>query len=148
MKSVMVQDGVIVVRGHECVSGQALGSGGDTMQAAAKRTGWLTNLEEVPEALGRDFESWHVHVQLVDGTAKADERYPPALVARVLRAVRDGIRRVRGSDVGAIEVGSHIDEDPLTLDSTFEHLESMQIWNEYFGLVLRPGSIAKSVLRK
>ena len=90
-------------------------------------TGWLTNLEEVAEGLKQDCD-----------------RASPTLVLRVLVALRDGLRRVRGSEIAALEVGTHIDEDPPTPSFTFEHLEYMQVRDEYTGLVLRPEGIVKS----
>ena len=72
----------------------------------------------------------------MNGTAKQAERYPLPLVRKVLKAIRDGLRRCRGSSISAVEVGLHIDEDPPEPKFSFDHLNDSKIYDQYTGVEL------------
>ena len=52
----------------------------------------MTNDEYIAEAVNRHCFGGHDHIQLLSGTAKSCEKYPPRLVAAILRALRQGMR--------------------------------------------------------
>ena len=59
---------------------------------ARKATGFMTNDEYITEAVDRRYFGGHDHIQLLGCRAKACERYPPRLVAAMLRALRQSMR--------------------------------------------------------
>ncbi|CAK0840427.1 unnamed protein product, partial [Prorocentrum cordatum] len=79
-----------------------------------KPTGWLTNSAEIARELTRRCPGCARHCQTV-GLGRRGmriiERYPPRLVAAVLRGLRrEAIAR---GQLGALEAGPHLDEPPV-----------------------------------
>ena len=60
-----------------------------TVGPACKATGFMTNDLYIAEAVNRRCFGGHDHVQLLSGRAKSCEKYPPRLVAAILRALCD-----------------------------------------------------------
>ena len=112
---------VQLVRCDQCAFGQAAwhqGPSGWEWRLARKRTGFLTNIPEIASTLNRKCDGSHEHASLFGGTARPTERYPPKLVAAILKALVKYARRLTGSTVNSLEagVGPHVDEDPPEAD--------------------------------
>ena len=102
------------------------------MGLARKVTGFMPNDEYIAEALYRRCFGGHDHIQLLNGRAKACEKYLPQLVAAILRALRQSMRAagcgeaqgLMGRDghltIATLEVGPTLEEPELLslLDST------------------------------
>ena len=100
MKAMREVKGVELYCGDQCCFGQPAKGPDGIFGLARKRSGWLTNSPCVGYALqvrcaskpdGGDktpLLEQHKHVWLVSGRARATERYPPKLVAAVLKAIR------------------------------------------------------------
>ena len=58
---------------------------------ARKARGLMTNDEYITEAVDRRRFGGHDHIQLLNGRAKACEKYLPRLVAAILRALRQSM---------------------------------------------------------
>ena len=56
-------------------------------EPARKATRFMTNGEHIAEAVERRWFGGHEHIQPMSGRAKACEKYPPRLVAWILRAL-------------------------------------------------------------
>ena len=76
-----------------------------------KPTKWATNSWELAKVLqsdcpnkGTDSKAWHRHILLVNGRATAAQIYPPALVAAILKGIREQMK-VDGEikDLGNLE---------------------------------------------
>ena len=92
---------------------------------ACKDTGFMTNDEHIAEAVNRHCFGGHDHIQLLSGRAKSCEKYPPRLVAAILRALRQSMRaagrgeaqRMVGRDrqltIAAVEAGPTLEEPEL-----------------------------------
>ena len=133
MRAVVARDDVYLVRGDQCMFGQRVTEGGVTMPAR-KRTGWLTNLAEVAKALGVNCDGKHQHAKMEGGrVTRQAERYPPKLVRAILAAVRLALCRRRGSAINAVELGTHVDEDPLEVKFDFRHLDNATIYDQSGG---------------
>ena len=52
----------------------------------------MTNDEYIAEAVNRHCLGGHDHIPLLSGRAKSCEKYPPRLVAGMLRALRQSMR--------------------------------------------------------
>ena len=80
--------GVTLVKGNQCVFGQqTIGPDGE-QGLVAKPTGWLTNSPEVAKRVGLLRQGGHEHVHLLEGRAKAAEKYPTKLVKAILRGIK------------------------------------------------------------
>ena len=70
---------------------------------ACKATGFMTNDEYTAEAVNRHCFGGPDHIQLLRGRAKSCEKYPPRLVAAILRALRQSTRAAgRGEAQGMV----------------------------------------------
>ena len=70
---------------------------------ACKATGFIPNDEYIAEAVDRHCFGGHDHIKLFSGRAKSFEKYPPRLVAAILRALRQSMRGAgRGEAQGLI----------------------------------------------
>ena len=72
--------------GMKAADGQGEGS-------VKKETTWLTNSPILAQTLqgccsNKEGKVWHRHVHLVDGRARAAQKYPPKLVHAILKAIR------------------------------------------------------------
>ena len=78
----------------------------------------MTNVPELAEALDVECDASHEHARMFGGTARPTERYPPKLVATILKGIRAYQRRLTGVAVNALEVGigPHVDEETQTAD--------------------------------
>ena len=96
-------------RGHQCVFGAVAVDDAGNEGPVAKATGWMGNCPEVldevavlcPNELykGAPEGAPHRHVALLGGgRPKRSERYPPRLVAAILRGLRRHLRKVRQED--------------------------------------------------
>ena len=59
---------------------------------ARKASGFITNDEYIAEAVDRRCFGGHDHIQLLSGRGNSCEKYPPRLVAVILRALRQSMR--------------------------------------------------------
>ena len=88
-------------------------------------TGFRTNGEYIEEAVDRRCFGGHDHIELLNGRAKACEKYLPRLVAAILRALRQKLRaagcceaqgltgRDRQLTIAAVEAGPTFEEPEL-----------------------------------
>ena len=120
------------VRCDQCQFGMTSVDDAGNVGLARKATGFMTNDAYIAEAVDRRCFGGHDHIQLLNGRAKACEKYPPRLVAATLRALRQSMRaagcgeaqRMMGRDrqltIAALEVGPTLEELELLsiLDST------------------------------
>ena len=82
-------DGMRCVRCDQCQYGMTSVESEGNVGLACKATGFMTNDEYIAEAVNRRCFGGHDHVQLLSGRAKSCEKYPPRLVAAILRALCD-----------------------------------------------------------
>ena len=137
IKELQAEEGVLTVVGDQCAYGlKTWSADGKTMMPARKKTRFLTNSVAVAMELSGKCDGKHEHSQLLNGTAKQAERYPLPLVRRVLKAIRNGLRRCRGTSLSAVEVGTHIDEDPPEPKFMLDHLNDSRIYDQYTGVEL------------
>ena len=119
------------VRCDQCQFGQTAVDADGSVGPARKATGFMTNDEIIANAVERRCFGGHQHVQLLQGRAKACEKYPPRLVAAILRALRQSmcaagcgeaeglVGRDRQLVIAAVEAGSHLEEpEPLSLPNS------------------------------
>ena len=97
----------------------------ENVGAACKATGFVTNDEYIAEAVNRHCFDGHDRIQLLSGSAKSCETYPPRLVAAILRALRQSMRaagrgeaqrmmrRDRQLTIAAVEAGPTLEEPEL-----------------------------------
>ena len=88
LKKLLAIDGMRMVRCDQCQFGMTSVDDAGNVGPARKATGFMTNDEYIAEAVDRHCFGGHNHVQLLNGRAKACEKYPPRLVAAILRALR------------------------------------------------------------
>ena len=93
---------------------------------ARKPTRWGTNCEVLARILekecpNKEGKTWHRHVMVLNGRAKAAQVYPPALVAAILKGIREHMK-VDGEikDLGNLNVGAIPDEEPDCAEECFE----------------------------
>eukprot|EP00971_Amphidinium_carterae_P234707 4657461-Amphidinium_carterae.1 len=83
-------EGVVCVSADQCMFGQWVQCDGAGNWGLAKRpTKFLTNSTCIAESLDRRCDGSHSHVRLAGGLARQAERYPPQLVAAILKGARD-----------------------------------------------------------
>ena len=92
---------------------------------ACKATGFVTNDKYIAEAVNRHCFGGHEHIQLPSGRAKSCEKFPPRLIAAILRALRQSMRaagrgeaqeimgRVRRLTIAAVEAGPTLEVPEL-----------------------------------
>ena len=158
-KTPMISDtmklpGTRVVRGDQCMFGQSAwhhNEHGWCRRHARKRTGWLTNVPELAEILDVECDASHEHASMIGGTAKPTERYPPELVASILKGIRAYQRRRTGVQINALEagIGPHVDEEERAADWMNEECETEvehgKVYKDaYTGVVLDPAAVGEA----
>ena len=118
-------------------------------------TGFVTNDEYIAEAVNRRCFGGHDHIQLFGGRAKACEKYPPRLVAAVLRALRQSRRAagcgeaqgLLGKDrqltIAAMEAGPTL-EEPELLSLPDNATDVQEFRDRSTGLPLDPEVVRKA----
>ena len=91
VKELLAWPGVTAVRCDQCLFGQVAIDASGWVGPARKATGFLTNDRFLAKELDKRCYGGHEHVQLLNGTAKASEVYPPRLVAAILRGIRSSM---------------------------------------------------------
>ena len=94
----LANDGMRKMRCDQCHFGMTSFDGAGNVGAAQKATKIMTNDVYIADAVNRRCFGGRNHIQLLSGRAKACEKYPPRLVVRILRALRQeyasrGMRR-------------------------------------------------------
>ena len=122
LKELFEMDGMRRVRCGQCLFGQTLVDDAGNASLLAKTTGFMTNDENIAEAVERRGFGGHEHIQLLSGGAKACKKYPPRLEAVILCAWRQSKRaagcgeaqelmgRDRQLTVAAVEAGPSLQE--------------------------------------
>ena len=127
MVALTSQKDVYVVEGPMCRWGMK-SKDASGIGYVRKPTKWATNSWELAKVLqsdcpnkGTDSRAWRRHIQLVNGRAKAAQIYPPALVAAILKGIREQMK-VDGEikDLGNLNVGAIPDEEPDCSEEYFE----------------------------
>ena len=81
-------DGVYVVKTDQCMFGLTTrGHRRGDVSVARKPTKFMTNSYSIARELERTCDGTHSHQPLLDGRAKASERYPPALCRAICRGL-------------------------------------------------------------
>ena len=118
-------DDMRCVRCDQCQFGMTSVDSVGNVGPAGKATGFMTNDEYIAEAVDRHCFGGHDHIQLLSGRAKSCEKYPPRLVAAILRALRQSMQaagrgeaqRMMGRDgqltIAAVEAGPILEEPEL-----------------------------------
>ena len=113
------------VRCDQCQFGMTQADDAGNVGPAQKATRFMTNDEYIAEAVDRRCFGGHDQIQLLSGRAKACEKYPPRLVAAILRALRRSMRAagcgeaqgLLGKDrqltIAAMEAGPTLEEPEL-----------------------------------
>ena len=149
IKQVLSQPGVRRIRCDQCCFGlksrDELGEG-----FAQKPTGFMGNCEEILNELDQvcpnrylPADQHHRHVELLQGRAKACERYPVTLIKAILRGLRkhlgkttdDGVPKIFSIEPG--EMGPNLDE-PAEDFSRWRMSQKNKFFDEYTGLELDP----------
>ena len=151
MKELSAIDGMRRVRCDHCQFGVTSVDDAGNVGNARRATGFMTNNEYIAERCfgGRD------HIRLLNGRAKACEKYPPRPVAEILRALRQSMRaagcgeaqgltgRDRQLTIAAVEAGSTLEEPKLL--SIFDSTDSAQEFRDRrTGLPLNPEMVKKA----
>ena len=115
----------------------------------------MTDDEYIAEAVNRHCFGGHDHIQSLSGSAKSCEKYPPRLVAAILRALRQSMRaagrgkaqgmmgRNRQLTIAAVEAGPTVEESELL--SLPENADGDQgIRERSNGLPLNPEMVKKA----
>ena len=147
VKKLVDSPGVVVVRSDQCQFGQKAWhrrpEGEWEERPARKRTGWMTSLPKLAQALEVECPGLHAHARMLSGTSKATERYPPKLVAVILREIAKHVRESRGVGLHAVEVGvgPHVDETEheARFDDAADGGE--EYYDQYTGLKLDPAGV-------
>ena len=121
----MEQDDVYVVEGPMCRWGMK-SKDASGVGYVRKPTRWMTNSKVLAEILqkecpNKEGRTWHRHVMLVNGRAKAAQVYPPALVAAILKGIKAQMKEDGEiKDLGNLNVGAVPDEEPDCSEEYFE----------------------------
>ena len=146
------QDGGKVVEGHMCPHGQHLWDY-DGFGLVLKRTGWMSNAPAVLKRVSmrcsnevKPQSQWHRHVPLLNGKAGPCEKYPPLLVERILRGLRDQLKEtglLASFGVGVLceEVWPSTPDSDLTYTDTDDSEELF--FDDVSGAALPPDLIRK-----
>ena len=117
--------------------------------------GVTSNDEYIAEAVNRHCFGGHDHIQLLSGRAKSCEKYPPRLVAAILRVKRQSMRaagrgeaqRVMGRDrqltIAAAEAGPTL-EKPELLSLPDDADGDQEFRDRSIGLPLNPEMVKKA----
>ena len=118
-------DGMRCVRCDQCQFGMTSVDREGNVGPACEATGFMTNDEYIAEAVNRRCFGGDDHIHLLSGRARPCEKYPPRLVAAILRALRQSTRaagcgvarRMMGRDrqltIAAVEAGPTLEETEL-----------------------------------
>lgn len=133
-------DGVFTVKGPMCrwemISEDAQGVG-----YVKKDTKYITNSEEIAKVLDGCCNGGHRHVHLINGRAKFAQKYPPKMVAAVLRAVKVELKKVKElsplsevvssgpspEDTGSEPTESYFDPDTYIEGMVFDSVTGMPL---------------------
>eukprot|EP00971_Amphidinium_carterae_P067100 1328201-Amphidinium_carterae.1 len=100
----------------------------------------MTNSGHVAEQVGKLCDESHRHILLLGGKAKAAERYPPRLIAAILKGIRSELRS--GGILGALEAGTCLEEREA-LEEYAEFLPQ-EVFDDISGAKLEPKLVAKA----
>jgi len=84
----------------QCEFGLTIATGPDVGCPAKKPTMFLTNVEHLADFVERRCSKTHRHGQLLGGTAKAAEIYPPDLVTSILKGIKHALKLSQAEDGG------------------------------------------------
>ena len=140
-----LRPGVEVREGHQCPHNQ-YSYDIECWGLVLKRTGWMSNAPRVLDAVAlrcsnetRPVIDWHRHVHLVDQRAQKAQVYPPILIKRVLKGLRDQLREA--GDLNVLEQGVVCEEPSLDLhDDTWEE-EADEFFDNISGAKLDGNSV-------
>ena len=91
-------EGMRCGRCDQCQFGMTSVDGEGNVGPACKATGFMTDDEYIAEAVNRRCFGGHDHIELLNGRAKAREKYLPRLVATVTELASRGMRRGTRAD--------------------------------------------------
>ena len=98
------------------------------MRPACKATGFMTNGEYIAEAVTRHCFGGHDQIQSLSGRAKPCKKYPPRLVAVILRALRQSMRAAgRGEAQGMMGRGGQLTFEAVEAGPTLEERELLPL---------------------
>ena len=97
LKRLLAINGMRRVRCDQCQFGLTSVDDAGNVGPARKATGFMTN-DEYIAAVDRRCFGGHDHTQCSNGSAKACEKYPPRLVAAILRVLRKSMRAARNGE--------------------------------------------------
>ena len=100
--------GVSIARCDQCTFGQHTWDSEGNKAYARKRTGFVTNCEEIYENLSRECPGKHRHFPLIGGRALHCAQYPVRLVHAVLRGLKCALVRIGALD--SLEAGPTVEE--------------------------------------
>ncbi|CAK0837947.1 unnamed protein product, partial [Prorocentrum cordatum] len=121
----LATSGMQRVRCDQCLFGQVSADGSGQVGPARRETWFITNDPFIARAAARRCHGGREHVQSLGARAKTCEKYPPLLVAEILRALRSSTRaagggaaeRMLGNDreltISAVEAGPVLEEPEL-----------------------------------
>ena len=132
--------------GHQCCFGQESKDPDGVERLAQKPTGWMTNSPCTAAALCKKCDNEtlleaerHRHASLMGGRASPMERYPPKLVAAVLKALRADL--VLDGSLGALEARPTVEEQDAVTTAA-KGGEYKTVLDRVTGEVLDPASVA------
>ena len=151
LKALLARPGCRRVRCDQCLFGQRTVDMSGQVMPAQKATGFLTNDEYLAKALDRRCPGHHDHGALMGGRAKATERYPPRLVAAILKALResmraagckpkDGLVGTVNWSISAVETGPVL-EEPEALERPPASAAEAEFLDQATGLPLDPEKV-------
>ena len=100
-------DGMRCVRCDQCQFGLTSVDDQGNVGPACKDTVFMTNDEYIAEAVNRRCFGGHDHIQLMSSRGESCEKYPPRLVAAILRALRQSMRAA-GRGEAQTMLGKHL----------------------------------------
>ena len=118
-------DGVYIVKTDQCMFGLATrGKRWGQVSAARKPTKFMTNSYNIARELERPCDGTHSHQALLDGRAKAAERYPPALCRAICRGLTKEVQNHVQHLNAVVEVSAPVAKTALANPEEFH--ESME----------------------
>ena len=148
MQTLMNDPRTFVVQGPMCrwkmMSQDSQGEG-----YVRKETQYLTNSYELAKVLTGQCDGQHRHVHLVNGRARAAQKYPPAMVAAILRAIRRELK-IRGefNELSTEGAGPSPDgetnEPENKWDAPAEEHEDSEFYDTTTGAPLRKEAVLKA----
>ena len=122
-RKLLAIDGMRRVRYDQCQFRMTSVDDAGNVGPARKATVFMTNDENIAEAVDRRCFGGHDHIQLLNGRAKACEKYPLRLVAAIPRALRQSEPRDAAKHT-ELEAGPTLEEPQLRLpDNTTDAQE-------------------------